>query len=91
MTHSNYDSLAQQNVSEKRSVTVSLEAHQQRNLAQIESGPGVAVALRRNKAFICMKMSATVLEMEKGEPLLLFSALPEISAADTQNDLEVFW
>lgn len=46
VTHSNYNSLAQQNVSEKRSITVSLEAHQQRNLAQIKSGPGVGVALR---------------------------------------------
>lgn len=70
VTHSNYNSLAQQNVSEKRSVTVSLEAHQQQTLACTESGPGVGVALRRNKAFICMKMSATVPEMEKGEPLL---------------------
>lgn len=70
VTHSNYNSLAQQNVSEKRSVTVSLEAHQQRNLPRIEPWSGVGVALRRNKAFICMKMSATVPEMEKGEPLL---------------------
>lgn len=70
VTHSNYNSLAQQNVSKKRSVTVSLEAHRQRNLVRIESRPGVGVALRQNKAFICMKMSATVPEMQKTEPLL---------------------
>lgn len=85
VTHSNYNSPAQQEVSEKRSVTVSSEAHQ-RNLVS----PDWSRSRFEAKQNIYLHENVCN-RFRKWRKESLFSALTEISAADTQDDLEVFW
>lgn len=86
LTHSNYNSLAQQDVSQGRSVTVSLEAPH-RNLAWAEP----------ELDFRCFEAKQNIYLHEnfcnccKWRKESLFSALTEILAADMQDDLEIFW
>lgn len=62
VTHSNYNSLAQQDVSEKKKVRNCVYRGAPAKSCANRVQAGVGVALRQNKTFICMKMSATVFE-----------------------------